>query len=268
MGGLVVFVAGIDASPWVVSGGGDVIVGLSEVEAGRWRWRSLVDRPSGRGGAQSEYGEPCEVDGGGEKVEIGVDFGSAADAGSASAVSSPHHVAELAFDLWAGGPVIGLPVGVGLTGAGPGERSRVGRDADGASTGGVGALAAQRAVRTVLREVGESAAVDAAADGDGDVVGAGDGVVVEVDGEAILGEHATRRRRRLGSTPRRDVFVLEALLELAGPVGRVPVHLRCGAVGVIVEEVVDEVISGRGVIGVAGGDDGVGDDLAVGSTAA
>ena len=83
------------------------------------RGRSCGDCPSGRGGAQSEDGEAGQVGGGGEEVEVGVDFGSAADTGSASAVAATHQVAELAFDLGSGGPVVGLPVGVGVDGRGP-----------------------------------------------------------------------------------------------------------------------------------------------------
>ena len=65
--------------------------------------------PSGRGGAQAEDGEACEVGGGGEEVEVGVDSGSASGAGSSAAVAAAHHVAEFAFDFGSGGPVVVSP---------------------------------------------------------------------------------------------------------------------------------------------------------------
>ena len=210
----------------VDAGGRDVIVVGAGLDRRCCRGRSCGDRPSGRGGAQAEHGEAGQVDGGGEEVEVGVDFGSAADTGSASAVAATHQVAELAFDLGSGGPVVGLPVGIALAGAGLGERSFVPIDADRAPSGGVGALGAQRTVRAVLGEVGDAAAVGAAPDRHGDAVGAGDGVGVEINVEAVLGEQAAGRRRWLGPTARGDVFIVEVLLELAGAVGRVAVDLR------------------------------------------
>ena len=146
----------------VVSGGGEVFV----EPAGRnvwWRRRwSCSDRPSGRGGAQAEHGEARQVGGSGEEVEVGVDFGSAADSGAASAVSSTHQVTELAFDFGTGCSVVGLPGGVGLTGAGSGQGSFVAADGDGATGGGGRALRAQRTAAAVLSERGGPRAVSAA----------------------------------------------------------------------------------------------------------
>src|SRR6266704_2880925 len=52
-------------------------------------------RPSGGGAAEAEPGQACEVVCGGEEVEVGVDFGGAAHAGSASAVAGSHQWGEV-----------------------------------------------------------------------------------------------------------------------------------------------------------------------------
>jgi hypothetical protein len=79
----------------------------------------------------------------------------------------------------------------------------------------------------VLGEVGGAVAVDAAPDRHGDTVRTRDGVVFEVDVEAVLGEQPAREWRWwLGPTSRVDVIVVEVLLELAGPIRRVAEHLR------------------------------------------
>jgi hypothetical protein len=126
-------------------------------------------------------------------------------------------MAELALNLGSGGSVVGLPVWVGLAGAGTGERRLVAADGDVPTARGGGALGAQRTGGAVLGELGDPGTVGRAADGDGDIVGACDGVVVEVDLEAVLGEQAARRRRRLGPTARCDVLVGEALLDSPVP---------------------------------------------------
>ena len=95
--------------------------------------------PSGGGGAQAEDGEACEVGGGGEEVEVGVDFRGSSDAGLSSAVAAAHHVAEFAFDFGAGGPVVVLPWLVLLAFAGRGESGLVDADTDGAPVRGLGA---------------------------------------------------------------------------------------------------------------------------------
>ena len=89
--------------------------------------------PSRGGSAHPEHGQAGEVDRGGEEREVGVDLVGAADAGAASAVSAAHQVADLAFDLGAGGAVVGVPGGVGLAGAGVGEGLLVRADGDRAS---------------------------------------------------------------------------------------------------------------------------------------
>ena len=100
-------------------------------------------------------------------------------------------------------------------------------------------------------EVG-AVAVVAASDRHGHVVGAGDAVDFEIDVELVLGEPACRRGGRLGPAAGVDVFVVEPLLELAGPMGRVAVDLGVVIIGAVVvtEEVVDEVFGDGRVAGV------------------
>ena len=50
-------------------------------------------------GVQAERGEARQVDGGGEQVEVGVDFGPAPHAGSSAAVPAAFEVGELALDF-------------------------------------------------------------------------------------------------------------------------------------------------------------------------
>src|SRR5205823_5043383 len=161
----------------------------------------------------------------------GVDFRLPADTGSAAAVTPAHEVAELAFNLGSVGPVVGLPVRIGLALTGACEGGFELADADGAAPGGVSALVAQWTAGAVLGEVGDATAVSAAADGHAHPGGAGDGVVIEVDVEAVLAEAAGRRRRRLGPATRVDVLVVESLLELAGPIGGIAVDL--GVLGAV-----------------------------------
>lgn len=71
--------------------------------------------PSGPGAGEAEDGEAGEVDRGGQQGEVGGDLVSAADPGPASAVLAAHEVADLAFDLRAGGPPSGNPVDINGT---------------------------------------------------------------------------------------------------------------------------------------------------------
>ena len=100
---------------------------------------------------------------------------------------------------------------------------------------------------------------------------------VEVDVEAVLGEQAAGRRWWLGLAARLDVLVVECCLELAGPVGGVAVDLRSGASRLRFPAFFSAFVAGvspmRSSIrsaatvaspDVAGRDDRVGDDLAVG----
>ena len=88
------------------------------------------DGPSGGCGVESEDTETREVGCGGEKVEIGVDFGSAPDPGTAAAMSSAHEMTDFAFDFGSGRPVVGSPVGVVLEPSGVGEAMFVASDTD------------------------------------------------------------------------------------------------------------------------------------------
>ena len=78
---------------------------------------------------------------GSEEVEIGVDLGGAAHAGSAPTVATSHQVSEFALDLGAGGPVVGDPPRILLLATGVGEAAFVAADADGASAFGFGVAA-------------------------------------------------------------------------------------------------------------------------------
>ena len=85
-------------------------------------WSCRRDLPALAGGsAQSERTEAGQVDRGGQQGEVGGDLGGAAHSGAAPAVAAAHQVTDLAFDLRAGGPVVGDPGGVGLGGAGTGQ---------------------------------------------------------------------------------------------------------------------------------------------------
>ena len=65
--------------------------------------------------------ESVQVVGSGDKVEAGVHFGAPSDPGSAAAVAAEHEMAEFPFDFRSRGPVVALPVEVGLLLAGFGE---------------------------------------------------------------------------------------------------------------------------------------------------
>ena len=226
----------------------------------------MVAHPVGCG-REAEGGEAREVGGGGEEVEVGVDFGSSADAGSASAVAAAHEVGEFAFDLGSVGSVVGLPVGVGLS-----LRGLVASAASNTPTRMVRPPAAlvhwcaQRAGRCSARRsrrCRRRAAPRRIA-------------TVTAFGHVTVSSSRSMANRSLANRPpgadggwvrqpELDVVVVEVLLELAGPVGRVAVDLRpVIAALVVVEEVVDEVVGDGRVTGVAGRDGRVGDDLAVG----
>jgi hypothetical protein len=229
---------------------------------------------------QPEHGQAGEVGGGGEQVEVGVDFDPAAYSCSASAVAAAHEVAEFAFDFGPGGSVVALPAWIGLTGPGAGQDIFVGADADGAPSGGGGALGGQWASGARRGEGGDPTAVAVPADRRGHPARAGDSIGAEVDTEAALAEQATRRRRRLlGLASRADVVILQVGLELAASVRAIAVDLGPGVVlaltlavsrpwgllvwglvvvvgcrvGWLVTEVDDEVFGYGGVPGVAPG---------------
>ena len=62
---------------------------------------SACDRPCRVRGVQSEHGGSGQVGGGGEEVEVGIDFGGAAHSCSSAAVTAAHQVSEFAFDFGA-----------------------------------------------------------------------------------------------------------------------------------------------------------------------
>ena len=106
----------------------------------------------------------------------------------------------------------------------PGEHGLVDPDTDGPPAGSVCARLAQRAIGAGIGEVRDPGPVGASPDGHDHAVGAGHRVVAEIDPELVFAEPALGRRRRLGSTARVDVFVLEQLLELTAAVHGVAIH--------------------------------------------
>lgn len=70
---------------------------------------------------EAEYGEPGEVDRGGQEREVGGDLELAADPGAPAAVAAAHEVADLALDLRPGGLVVSPPGRVLLAEPGGGQ---------------------------------------------------------------------------------------------------------------------------------------------------
>ena len=79
---------------------------------------------------EAEDGESGEVGGGGEELEVGGDFVTAAHSGAAAAVASAHEMADFAFDFRSSGPVVGFPGRVGLVASGGGQSGFVAADRD------------------------------------------------------------------------------------------------------------------------------------------
>jgi len=141
------------------------------------------------GGA--EGGQAGEVDRGSEEIEVGADALPSAHTSSAGAVAAAHQVSDLAFNLGAGGAVVGFPCRIGLLVAGGGQAGFVVSDGDAAAGFRGGAPGGQRAGGAGGAEVGPAGVPGVSgdpADGHGDLVGAGDGAGGEVDGELVLGE--------------------------------------------------------------------------------
>src|SRR5450631_113158 len=180
---------------------------------------------AGRAG-HGEYGQACEVDSGGEQGEVGGDLGLSSDAGAAPAVAAAHQVPDLAFHFGSGGPVVRDPVRVALTCPGRGELLFVEPDADAAPGGCFGALLAQRAVRARVAETGGAGAGAVAPDRRGVPGRAGDGVMLEVDVELVLGEHRARGDRLLGLALGLDPTLFQILVERPGAIGAVAVDRR------------------------------------------
>ena len=157
-------------------------VGIVGVRAVRVPGRvvSWVGGPSGGRGDDAEHGETREVGGSGEEVEVGVDFVSAADAGSSPAVAASHEMREFPFDFGPVGAVVGLPVGIGLTFACPVEGSFIDPDPDRASGFRGSAFATEWTGETTRSEASHTASVVAAADRDGHIIRTRDSVSIEV----------------------------------------------------------------------------------------
>jgi hypothetical protein len=89
---------------------------------------------------------------------------SATHSCAAPAVPAAHQVRDLALDLGSGGPVVGDPVRIALSGPSSSELPFIGADGDGASVGRGGALLAQRAVCAVGPEADGAGPVAVAPD--------------------------------------------------------------------------------------------------------
>jgi hypothetical protein len=153
----------------------------------------------------------------------------AAHAGAASAVTPTDQVGEFAFDLGAGGPVVGFPDGVALAGPGGGEAGFVMADSDAAAGLGVGAQVGERAVAAVATELGLAGLLLVAVyrfDRDGDTVRAGHLLGFEVDVELVLGELPARRDGWLDLRHRLDPCLLQAFQDFPDPVGGVTINRR------------------------------------------
>src|ERR1019366_1889218 len=227
-----------------------------------------------------EHAEAGQVDRGGEEGEVGGDLDQPTDAGAAAAVAAAHQVADLAFDLGPGGPVAGLPRRVLLAGAGGGEAGLVRADGDRAAFSGGGALGCQRAGPACCAEPGcPGVPPGSGPDGHGDAGRAGDGLAVEVDGEAVLGEAAFHRGRRLAFDAVIEAGVVQPPDELTGAVGGIAVDRRLatasgggrglpavpvrGAALITGEHVAEQAFSDLGVSAVPRRGLGGGDDLRV-----
>jgi hypothetical protein len=198
----------------------------------------------------SEVSETCQVDFGGKAAEVGTDFVGATNACSSSSVLASHEVAEFSFDLGPGRPVVGDPLGLLLTSTCSGKHRFVQPDGNVATLGRLGALRTERTRITRTGELGQTTTFDMSSDRDDDPIGTGDGVVFEVDHEAVLGKEPDPGDRLLGLALRLDTFVFEAGLERASAKGTVPVDgvgvTSLGVAGIFIENHnIDNLVVGR-----------------------
>ena len=91
---------------WLLAVMSCLVGGLAATTVGRREVSWSRRCPSGGGEPQPEHGQPREVGRSGERPEVGVDPGGAPHPGPAPAVVAAHEMAELAFDLGAGGAVV------------------------------------------------------------------------------------------------------------------------------------------------------------------
>jgi len=149
------------SSPVGVGGRSLTASGVPGASGVRFSVRSAgAECPAGWFAVESEHGEPGEVRGGGEQLEVGGDLGASAYAGAAAAVLSAHEVADLAFDLGTGLRVVGAPGRVGLPVAGGGELTLVLSEVDRAPRPAAGAPGRQRAARAENAEPGDLPVLD------------------------------------------------------------------------------------------------------------
>jgi hypothetical protein len=182
-----------------------------------------------------------------------------------------HQVADFAFDLRPGGPVVSLPRRVLLAVAGGGEQGLVRADGDCAAVPRGGALRGQRAGAARCAEPGcpGVAFVVAGADGRGDAGRARDSRAIEIDDEAVPGEASFHRGRRLAFDAGVDAGALQLFEEVTGAVSGITVDRRLalapgsgstrpvrgparGTVLVTGQQVSEQASGGLGIAAVAG----------------
>ena len=195
-------------------------------------------------------------------------------------MAAAHQVADLAFDLGPGCPVVSFPGRVGLGLPGGGQPGLVRADGDRAAFCGGGALGCQRAGPAGRGEPGGPGVPPGGGpDGDSDPGRAGDGLAVEVDGEAVFGKVTFHRGRRLAFDAVIDAGAADPFEEFAGAVGGIavgrrlalarrggcglPAVLARGAVLITGEHVAGQALSDLGVPAVSRRGLGGGDDLRV-----
>jgi len=159
-------------------------------------------------------------------------------------VPAAHQVPEFAFDLWSGGPVLGLPGRILLGGAGPGQLGLVATNTDGAPGLRGRARGGQRATAASGPEGRGTTAGLGRSDGHGDVGWAGHGPGTQIDDEAVLGEPPARRDRRLHLGQDVGAGLFQLLQQSTGAVGCVAVDRqrrlrRGGALGLAVRALSD-----------------------------
>jgi hypothetical protein len=88
-----------------------------------------LELPAGAARAQPEGGQASQVDRGGQQLKVLGHAHQSPHAGTAATVAAAQQVRQLALDLGPGGPIVGQPGGITLTGTGAGQLALTGMDA-------------------------------------------------------------------------------------------------------------------------------------------
>jgi hypothetical protein len=137
---------------------------------------------------QPEYREPIEIHSRAAHGEVLCNAFRPAYASSAATVATMHQVRELSLDLRTGGLVAGAPGGILLVGALLQQLTFVLVQANCATPFARCARRRKRACLAGETELRHPGAILATANRDQALVGAGDGVVGEIDPEGVFGE--------------------------------------------------------------------------------